>query len=487
MSAARTRRAVLVGGLCFLGAVTVIWPAVRMIQAALRRRRRPEAPVEFVWATAAGGPHLDVGRRLALDRKGNVLVTGTFMKTASFGANTFVSYGHKDVVVAKIDSDGNFIWTERAGGGGADYGSSIAVDATGNALIAGGFDSAATFGSTVLTATPPPGRTREMDIFVAKANEHAGFVWAVRAGSPGVWDYCSGIAVDSAGNAVVTGLCGDNATFGPITVAPATRSGPSQGWTYMYVAKLDPKGKFLWVATPAGGHGYDVAVDGNDNIVVTGCFRDFRPASAGSGAPPKPSGPPLVVAKLNLSGKKLWTAAGGGQTGNAVAVDAAGNVYIVGSFEGTATFGKTTLRAKGREDIFLAKLDPKGRYLWAVGMGTPHNDRGWGVAADREGNAYVTGRTNWRGVGRIEGYFRSPSAEIFLAKLDQKGHLLWSIKIGESEHNRGSDIVVDGAGHLFLVGFFGERARFGKTTLRAAGWFDIFVTRLRPTSQAAGE
>jgi hypothetical protein len=74
-----------------------------------------------------------------------------------------------------------------------------------------------------------------------------------------------------------------------------------------------------------------------------------------------------------------------------IAVDASGNSYVTGGFEGTATFGSTTLESSGSQDIFVAKLDNRGNWLWAKKAGGTDSDYGYGIAVDASGNSYVTG------------------------------------------------------------------------------------------------
>ncbi len=107
------------------------------------------------WAERAGGSSNDYGYGIAVDSSGNAFVTGYFRgSSADFGSTTLNSSGASDVFVAKLDSSGNWLWAERAGGSSADYGSGIAVDSSGNAYVTGFFRSpSADFGSTTLNSS----------------------------------------------------------------------------------------------------------------------------------------------------------------------------------------------------------------------------------------------------------------------------------------------------------------------------------------------
>lgn len=74
-----------------------------------------------------------------------------------------------------------------------------------------------------------------------------------------------------------------------------------------------------------------------------------------------------------------------------IAVDGKGNVYLTGEFTGTATFGEFTLTSNKLMDFFIAKVDPKGKFLWVRSGGGSKIDRGYAITVDDAGNSYVTG------------------------------------------------------------------------------------------------
>ncbi|MEN6446018.1 MAG: SBBP repeat-containing protein [Candidatus Cloacimonas sp.] len=106
---------------------------------------------EWLWAKKAGGKSDDYGNSIAVDANGNSYVTGTFYgSSATFGSTTLTGSGYDDIFVAKMDSNGNWLWARQAGGTLSDLGNSIAVDANGNSYVTGTFDgSSATYGNTI--------------------------------------------------------------------------------------------------------------------------------------------------------------------------------------------------------------------------------------------------------------------------------------------------------------------------------------------------
>ncbi|MDD3577798.1 MAG: SBBP repeat-containing protein, partial [Candidatus Cloacimonetes bacterium] len=216
---------------------------------------------DWLWANQAGGISYDYGQSIATDSNGNSYVTGSFEGTAVFGSTTLASSGQSDIFVAKMDSNGNWLWAKKAGGSSYDYGYGIAVDSSGNSYVTGNFSDSAVFGSTTLTSSG------DYDIFVAKIDSNGIWLWAQKAGGSN-YDYGYGIAVDSSGNSYVTGYFSGSASFGSTTLT-------SSGYEDIFVAKIDSNGIWLW-AQKAGGstynYGYGIAVDSSGNSYVTGIF-----------------------------------------------------------------------------------------------------------------------------------------------------------------------------------------------------------------------
>ena len=138
----------------------------------------------------------------------------------------------------------------------------------------------------------------------------------------------------------------------------------------------------------------------------------------------------LLVCVTILSAQEvdwLWAINSGGVSSDyaqCIAVDSEGNCYVTGYFRFTATFGSTTLTGKGDKDIFIAKADKDGNWLWAKKAGEGRDDEGFGIAVDSEGNCYVTGYIALTEVDA--GY-----ADIFIAKFDKDGNWLWLKMVGD--------------------------------------------------------
>jgi|GEM_PF-3538081 len=313
------------------------------------------------WAQKAGGADYDEGHGVAVDSSGNAYITGIFSGTATFGSTTLTSAGYFDVFVAKIDSQGNWQWAQKAGGASGDYGWDVVVDSGGNVYATGEFWQTATFGSTTLTSTGGD------DVFVTKIDSQGNWQWAQKAGGISN-DFGRGVAVDSSGNTYITGSFPGTATFGSTTLT-------STGHSDVFMAKIDSQGNWQW-AQKAGGtdddRGYDVAVDSGRNAYITGYF--YGTATFGSTTLTSTGGDDIFVAKIDTQGNWQWTQKAGGtdyDEGCSVAVDSSGNVYVTGHFSETATFGSTTLTSTGWWDVFVTKLSDGSGHQPPQGLITP--------------------------------------------------------------------------------------------------------------------
>ena len=427
--------------------------------------------VDLLWVKQAGGTDYDFGHSIAVDANGNNYVTGSFSGSSTFGTTTLTSSGDKDIFVAKIDHNGNWLWAKQAGGISYDYGRGIAVDDNGNSYITGEFEESATFGTTTLTSSG------SYDIFVAKLDSSGNWLWAKQAWGIGE-DVGFSIAVDAKGNSYITGVFMESANFGTTTLT-------SSGDYDIFVAKLDINSNWLW-AKQAGGtdddYGNGIAVDANGNSYVTGYFSES--ATFGTTTLTSSGDIDIFVAKLDSSGNWLWANQAGGTNcdyGHGIAVDDNGNSYIIGNFLESANFGITTLTSSGYYDIFVAKLDINGNWLWAKQAGGTSYDFGNSIAVDTNRNVYVTGffYSSSCSFGTIT-LINSSSEyiDIFVAKLDINGNWLWAKQAGGTSDDCGYGITVDVNGNSYITGIFRGSATFGTTTLTSSGDFDIFVAKL---------
>lgn len=308
------------------------------------------------------------------------------------------------------------------------------------------------------------------------AAQTAEWTWVAHAGASGT-NGSYGISADPAGNSYITGYIVGSPNFGANHLV-------SQGVGDIFVAKLDPAGNWLWAASAGGvaqDEGLSVSHDSAGNEYVSGFFI----GTAWFGTLTVNSVPvtyeDIFVAKLSPTGEWLWVksaGAGVGDYGNAIHADSAGNVWVAGEFFGQVAFGSTSLTSYGSRDIFVARLDSAGNWLWAKNAGSTSQDAALGLDIDSAGNAFLTGFFNSTATFGPHTLISAGSNEIFAAKLDPTGNWLWASRAGGTEEDQGLGISVDPYGNSFVTGFFVGTAAFGAQNLTGPGMADVFVAKL---------
>jgi len=243
-------------------------------------------------------------------------------------------------------------------------------------------------------------------------------------------------------------------------------------------------------------NGNSIIVDFSGNVYTTGFFEgtvDFNP-NEGTENLTSAGDFDVFVQKIDASGNFIWAKAFGGNlrdTGSSISVDVSGNVYVIGTFEGTADFDPgveiANLTSAGNEDIFVMKMDASGNFLWAKAFGGTENDNGNCIIADSSGNIYTTGF--FRGVvdfdpgqGTASFTSESGSSDIFVQKMDASGNFLWAKAFGGGFADHGNSIILDNAGNVYTLGYFQGTADFDPGTevnnLTSAGSEDVFVQKM---------
>ncbi|GGG39773.1 SBBP repeat-containing protein [Hymenobacter glacieicola] len=318
------------------------------------------------WSQAArmGGPDNDGATGLALDASAAAVVAGNFSSnTAAFGGTTLTNGNtdrSNDVFVARLSSAGDWSQAVRGGGSGDDFVQAVALDASGNAVIAGHFARATvTFGTIVLTNANPG--QYSSDLYVARLSSAGTWTQALQAGGPGN-DYARGVGLDGNGNTYVAGNFASPAvSFGPTSLTNADNSGNTSD---IFVARLSSANAWT-LAARAGGPDNDyanaLAVDGNGSASVGGLFRGATSAFGSialANADPTGATFDILVGRLSSAGAwNLALRAGGigDDYTNALTLDGSGNAVVGGNLNSSpATFGALSLNSAG--SAFIAKL-----------------------------------------------------------------------------------------------------------------------------------
>jgi uncharacterized repeat protein (TIGR02543 family) len=301
------------------------------------------------WSKRFGGTSSDSVYGLATDADGNILISGDFSGSITFGTTTLTSSGGRDGFLAKLNPSGTPLWAMKIGGTGNDTAYAVTVTASGQFVVGGSFSVTATFG--IISRTSAGGT----DGFAMGISSAGSVQWVTRFGGSSN-DSGRAVAVDSTGSACVAGnFAGTDSNFGTEVLA-------SEGLDDAFVVRLDvTNGAFLTVKQ-CGGAGADaglgLAADPFGSLYLSGSYSGT--AYFDGHTLITPQGADAFVAKLSVDGNFLWALTGGGGANDSatnIAVDRAGHVFAAGLFAQAARIGSHDVTGGGLVDLFVAKIN----------------------------------------------------------------------------------------------------------------------------------
>jgi hypothetical protein len=227
-----------------------------------------------------------------------------------------------------------------------------------------------------------------------------------------------------------------------------------------------------------------IAVDASGNVAIVGFFLGVL--DAGGGARNAVADEDVFVVKLDAAGHHLWSAAFGGTLDDAaaaVAFDAAGDVLVTGYFSTTINFGGNALTSAGGHDVFVTKLrGADGSHGWSHRFGDMADQNGSSIAVDFASNVLVTG--DFAGTTDLGGGALASAGgrDIFVAKLDPSGGHVWAKRFGDAADQWGASVATDAAGAVVITGALMGQADFGgpEGPIASVGGQDVFAAKLDP-------
>lgn len=394
-------------------------------------------PVEWLHTSVSGSTR---GVGVGMDKYANAVAAGILRGSATFGPYHLNDSGS---YIVKYNASGNIVWAHEIKGASIN---SIFVTDSSDFFVTGGFTNNLKIDSL---SWQSHGNT---DIFVLHYDSNCKVIRALAMGGPGN-ETGRAMAYDPYGNLIVVGTFDSSVTLSQTTLE-------SSGGKDIFIMKLDTVLKTRWIRK-AGGHGDDqvnsVSADGNANISFTGGFiGDFsssslKVASAG--------GKDAYVCYLTADGNTSWLkdiGGSGADEGMGITMEANGNTYITGYFNGTASFDNIQLSSTGGADVFLARYKNTGDLVWAQRFGGTGNDQGNAVMLDGSYNAHMAGSFE-NDINFDNSHFlhSSGGSDAFLVVYDISGRFSQARSIGGKGMESASSVALDVNSNSIVTGSLG--------------------------------
>jgi hypothetical protein len=403
-----------------------------------------------IWQLGIGGMGIDVPRGVAVDDQGSSYVVGYFDAEATFGPlGKKKPVGGSDAYVMKVDANGTPKWVQTFGAKRDDAANAVAVHGN-RVLVVGNFLDELKIGEFDHKSYGSD------DLFAVCFDLDGNPQWVWTLGGIDS-DGANAVAATPDGGWVIGGSYSDSIAVGNVNLK-------SKGQTDALLVKLAASGDIEWIKSYGGRYKdtiLHVAVDGNGNVYTAGHFADVadfggKPLTAHGG-----SDNDIVLAKYDRNGDHVWSKNFGNEfndVAGGLAVDPAGNITLVGSFEnkGPISFGSGDEHTSlGESDAYVARFNTDGKLEWAHSFGAEREDVAWGVAADAAGNTVTTGWfQNSVDFGKGGTIASKGNKDVFAIKYDSKGQVVWVDTWGDHDHDQGRGVAMDKDGNAIVVGAF---------------------------------
>ncbi|MBW2735195.1 MAG: SBBP repeat-containing protein [Deltaproteobacteria bacterium] len=432
-------------------------------------RDAPEVSLTLEWSKSFGSSGADIAWAVVVDSMDNSTITGNLDGLASFGGSDLDPIAPMALFLASYSAHGVHRWSKCFGQQGSNGGRALTVDAGNNVFVCGDFEGSASFGGSTLTSVD------QDDLVVASFTDGGVHRWSQGYGDTGD-DGCLDLTRDRVtGHLFVAGRFTGTSSFG----GPPLQS--KGGWDALTLS-LTSTGQHRW-SQRFGGLGDDAS-----NGLTVGPLGFVTVASGFNGTDSLDGNTitsssddallPRSALEDGAYGGHKQLGGLGSDVSRAIAADAAGNIYIVGDFSLSVSFGNTaTHTSSGQEDIFIASYTPAGVHRWSKSMGSTNTDRGVALAMDAGGDIYVTGA--FQGAVSCGGASLTSAGkiDIILTRINSNGANVWCRQLGGAGDDIPYDVTVSAGGAVYLTGSFTGTTDFGEGPLTSVGREDVFLLK----------
>lgn len=439
------------------------------------------AQMTFEWANSIGGNKSELITGVAVDPFGNVFVTGMFADTADVDPgpgvhNLIASSIYHDIFIVKYSPSGGFLWAAQITGPSDEWPTDITSDTSGNIIVTGYFAGTIDFDPGPGTANLSGPASLASNAFILKLDNSGSLIWAKQFYSTNTLN-ANSIALDPSGNILVAGQFLMTVDFDP---GPGTANLSSTGGGNVYVCKLDANGNYLWashIGGPLNESLIDMKPDVFGNVYLTGTFdgtADFDPSPTSTHNLTPFGTIDAYLCKLDPSGNFSWVnqiAGTNDDLGFAIGSDATGNIYNAGHFWGTIDLDPSSavanFTATGGGNTYVTKFDNSGNYIWGKTL-TGGNIVPRSVFAGTSGEVLLTGEfmdtVDFDPGVAVSNLTSAGLRDIFISKLDASGNYLGAKQMGDVYEDYGQYASTDNSGNLYLAGSYNGTVDFDPTS-----------------------
>lgn len=287
--------------------------------------------------------------------------------------------------------------------------------------------------------------------------------------------------VDNQGNIYVIGEFQGTKTFGSITLTSISNKD-------VFVAKFSSTGGCLW-ATKCSGPNFTsakaggITIDNNYNLYITGYYA--QTLTIGSQTVNAYGLEEIFVARLDNAGNCVWLKTAGfnfSDKANDIVFDGNSSVYVTGSFEGIAFFDASTTITSPTStvDIFLAKYDLTGNVIWVKSAGgNQPNDIGLAVKVDNAGNPLISGYFSGSSTfGALAPVISLGFGDLFVAKYDASGNATWVTRAGGVGQDEARGLGLDAQNNVYIAGIYSDTIYVNGTQLNDNGYVNSLFIKM---------